>query len=623
MKKWKAYRKGLGTLAVLVSGVAPALGDEIPAAQQAMAPNPPTLGQKLGLSAGQRLARRYRRCETAFGQLLNNASTPLSTLTGGLIKPFCPALPSPQELAKPGAEGAAAQIKADEARAKARREAVRYLGTVDCRWWPEASAGLISALRTDRNECVRLEAALALQSGCCCTKQVIEALAVTVSGSDKDHNPRETSERVKWAAEGALQHCLACYESIETVPEAPVPATPTPKTPTEQLTVPPRKPVERQDNPPERLPTLGAAEGGHIELSAYYTTTVDQMSLAQVVSDGRRAMAEHGKASPGLGTFPTGSQDLAHIFKSAMTPKGGDANVKPVREPRTGGLFNRSPKAMSDASMSSKSMNEPVVMAAEQETKVMSLSGTPSGPTTPAPTASAPGHKTIDFYASSTSSMTPAASAVRDASPFRRMSEGGVNVVPMPTLVGQPPAGPPPTPLATAYRPATAAADRSAMALMGQSAPAQAGPNVPQLSVVLKGSEFPSQRAWAAESLAAADWKSHPEVVATLLTAANQDPAGTVRAECVHSLARMKVNTPQVISAIQVLKGDVDSRVRNEAAQALMEMGVSQTGTTVPAVAADASAPAERTYSAPTAPSYRRGGLFNRTSGSGYSGNRP
>jgi len=107
------------------------------------------------------------------------------------------------------AEEAAQKIKADEAQAKARRAAIKYLGTVDCHYFPEAEKALIGGLLNDRNECVRLEAALALGHGCCCTKKTIEALQVTVSGSNKLGNPGETSERVKAAAFAALQRCLA------------------------------------------------------------------------------------------------------------------------------------------------------------------------------------------------------------------------------------------------------------------------------------------------------------------------------------------------------------------------------------------------------------------------------
>jgi hypothetical protein len=147
--------------------------------------------------------------------LLGGFVTPLSAATGGVISPLCPPnAANPSDLAKPptSAEGAAARIKKDEAEAKARRAAVRYLGTVDCRHWPEAEEALINALRADRNECVRFEAASALGNGCCCTKKVVEALRLTVTMSAKDGNPAENSPRVRHRAEVALEHCQSCAD---------------------------------------------------------------------------------------------------------------------------------------------------------------------------------------------------------------------------------------------------------------------------------------------------------------------------------------------------------------------------------------------------------------------------
>src|SRR5207302_6302538 len=109
------------------------------------------------------------------------------------------------------AEGSAAQIKKSEAEAKARREAIRYLGTVDCNYWPNAKAALISGLRGDPNECVRYEAALALLRGCCCNKMIMEALKHSANGSDKDGFPAEDSWRVREAASEALAHCAAVF----------------------------------------------------------------------------------------------------------------------------------------------------------------------------------------------------------------------------------------------------------------------------------------------------------------------------------------------------------------------------------------------------------------------------
>jgi hypothetical protein len=109
---------------------------------------------------------------------------------------------------------------------------VRYLGTVDCRRYPEAEAALVASLRGDENECVRLEAALALGRGCCCTRRVLQALVDTVSGK-KTNEPAEMSERVKAAAAMALEHCLVCYHEVVTAapqpekpPEAPRPELP-------------------------------------------------------------------------------------------------------------------------------------------------------------------------------------------------------------------------------------------------------------------------------------------------------------------------------------------------------------------------------------------------------------
>jgi len=133
---------------------------------------------------------------------------PVSGLSGGLIPNCCAANAIQQGLQQPAdsAEGAAAQIKKDEAGVQARRQAIRYLGTVDCNWWPEAEDALCNALLKDRSECVRWEAALALQKGCCCTEGVLKALAACVSGTSR---PAENSERVKAAAVVALSRCCA------------------------------------------------------------------------------------------------------------------------------------------------------------------------------------------------------------------------------------------------------------------------------------------------------------------------------------------------------------------------------------------------------------------------------
>ncbi len=146
---------------------------------------------------------------------------PVSMMSGGLVTSCCPTGPSPQDLAAPAdsLEGAAARIKQSEADAKKRCALVRYLGTVNCRYWPEAETALLGALRTDPSECVRYEAALALTNGCCCTKPIMEALTVAASGEAKDKNPPEMSPRVREQARAALEHCLCRYTQVVTPPQ--------------------------------------------------------------------------------------------------------------------------------------------------------------------------------------------------------------------------------------------------------------------------------------------------------------------------------------------------------------------------------------------------------------------
>ncbi|WP_146396479.1 hypothetical protein [Pseudobythopirellula maris] len=176
----------------------------------------------------------YRRmklhCQTSeFGRFLRKAVRPLSAMSGGLI-PAPPdnhfaaaveqnaaapigmapgAVPAPPP-PPPPAVAAAAKINLEKSQAKIRREAVAYLAGLDCRYYPEAEAGLIAALRADSDECVRLEAARSLLSGCCCTPAVVQALSVCVSGGNQDGNPGERSQRVRMTALAALQKCESC-----------------------------------------------------------------------------------------------------------------------------------------------------------------------------------------------------------------------------------------------------------------------------------------------------------------------------------------------------------------------------------------------------------------------------
>jgi len=93
-----------------------------------------------------------------------------------------------------------------------------------------------------------------------------------------------------------------------------------------------------------------------------------------------------------------------------------------------------------------------------------------------------------------------------------------------------------------------------------------------QLSVVMRESLYPSQREWAAERLASLDWRRQPQVLDLLMERAKEDPAPTVRAECVRSLGRLKSDAPTVVEAVKSFRSDADPRVRQAADEAFANL---------------------------------------------------
>lgn len=87
--------------------------------------------------------------------------------------------------------------------------------------------------------------------------------------------------------------------------------------------------------------------------------------------------------------------------------------------------------------------------------------------------------------------------------------------------------------------------------------------------VTLQESVYPSEREWAAERLGRLDWRTEPRIVEALVKTAREDAAPTVRAACVRTLVRMKVNSPLVLTQVRALQDDSDARVRQEVEQAL------------------------------------------------------
>ncbi|MFO0968441.1 MAG: HEAT repeat domain-containing protein [Gemmataceae bacterium] len=273
---------------------------------------PPTTCGLVGSCCDRLRECKQRYCQSTFGQLVNNMLAPLRLATGGLVPECCLPLLTREELCKlqPGdlspAEEAAAKIKLEEAGARARRAAVRYLGTVDCHYYPEAELALIAALRTDPNECVRLEAARALGAGCCCSPRTVAALKIAVNGGDEDCNPGETSVRVKICAFEALERCLS--RSGEATPALSL--------------------------EPPAAQALGRPSKDDGVKQASYTApgALGEPVPAAGPSDAARTYAENVGALP-RPTLPSGSRSLLDIvvFSRHSTAEGGSSGAAPPR----------------------------------------------------------------------------------------------------------------------------------------------------------------------------------------------------------------------------------------------------------------------------------------------------
>jgi hypothetical protein len=297
----------------------------------ATAAQPTTLWSFLGLSGSNLQACKAKLCASQLGQMANSMVTgPLGAITGGFLPALCPPPTAAQAAAlanQPGAgaQAAAAKIQASEAGAKARVAAVEYLGTVDCSRWPEATSALVKALLEDPNECVRFAAAKALNSGCCCNKDTIEALRICVSGETKKGNAPETSPRVKAAAFAALQNCLM------KVPEEPTPET----APMPERSQPPGVPAPPK---PERS-TMHAADGTHIA-TAYTAaahgpdtaaTPIAQKSFNQTVDEARRTLFQVSRNPRPPAFLPTGKRSVFDVLSKARQD-AKNANLRHARE---------------------------------------------------------------------------------------------------------------------------------------------------------------------------------------------------------------------------------------------------------------------------------------------------
>lgn len=268
--------------------------------------------------------KRRKLCQTPLGNMLNSISRPFNTFTGGIIPNFCPGKPSEEDLKKPGAEGAAAQAAKDAAEAQARRKAVRLMGTFDCHWYPEVEAGLVAALRTDRAECVRLEAAIALNRGCCCTRAIVEALEETVAGTDK-LGPSENSPRVQAVAMMALERCLTCPEAMEIIEAPPADDKEDEERPTEEMPAPKRvepgtdKPKTGRSDVPATLPASQNAASAKRGSGKPSRALLEKAHRTLALAKAREARTPISASS----ILPAGERSLAGLARYAV--HGGNA----------------------------------------------------------------------------------------------------------------------------------------------------------------------------------------------------------------------------------------------------------------------------------------------------------
>lgn len=287
-----------------VTATLPAAG---PVAAPAMAPPVPVaaprgFGLVSGLSAKCQ-ACRIRLKNSPLGMMLKGVKGQLSAVTGGLVPPPGAGHPAGAPGGPPPpAVGAAGKIKQEQAAAAVRRDAVKFLATVDCHWYPEAEQALIASLRTDRSECVRWEAALALANGCCCTPRTIEALRIAASGSSRDGNPGERSMRVRLSAFEALQACL-CSSQAQWLESAPLDSRPET----------PDQPLRRSDNGQ----SIGQLEEN--VLPAYYRQMASRPA-SEVIRQARHTI---NQLRPGAARRP--AEQRQGNFYQLWVSAGGDS----------------------------------------------------------------------------------------------------------------------------------------------------------------------------------------------------------------------------------------------------------------------------------------------------------
>lgn len=573
---------------------------------------PTTLWSFLGCSWEQKEEHRRMFCKLPIGQMVGNAGAPLGAITGGLIPSCCPQTPSAQELADKGPVGAAAAVKADEAAAKERRAAVRYLGTVDCHYWPEAQEALINALRGDRNECVRYEAALALRNGCCCSKAVIESLIIVLSCSDRDGHPRETSARVHGAARQALDKCLCCFEEI--------PSDKKPKEPKKEKTGPEGNTTQGAEGAKtgQLAPRkLDDANGKNRPLKMAYYARISEMPMESIVREGRRVL---GATQALAVSYNTSGNSLARLIdRSSGVPEtqgyivhGGQPGKAELIAAKPTNLWELMAGRSQPVVVSSVPANSVVVESAPMTARVTPQPATmPTMPSMAMPTSTAAAASSITSPAPQVMRTVPPVSptvaapttvtTIQAPPQMPAMSQPKVvqKVVTPPQVAPQqavPVSAPitkpvpvteikttpviqpvqssvpvPPAAPMTVVKPAVTVAPPAKPV----TPPVVAAPTVAPMQATIQRIAMGSvqDRTKALDSLTSTQ-KATPELTAQLVKTVEQESNEQVRCAAIRAMVRTQVPAERAIPVLSQLGMDLESKLGKEANQALAQINL-------------------------------------------------
>jgi hypothetical protein len=547
-----------------------------------IAPYPPppgpttTLWSFLGLSPAQVEYRQRALARTPLGQLRSRIQNPLSKLTGGLIPPFPPQTPTLAELQAPGPVGAAAKVKLDRMGAKDRIDAVHYLGSVDCTYWPEAEDAMVAALRVDRNEWVRLEAAKTLGKGCCCTKKTITALTMAATCSDADGNPSEKSPRVVAAAQQSLEHCLNEVCQIPAVMEAPVTPIPVPETPKE-LPKSGTEPAAWTKPGPDGGDRMAARPVG----KEFYDRVVVRRPWPEIVAFARNGLMNappipveaSGLDLEGSGgvyaAVPRRPDRPANLLDLLL---GQDEPPAPPAAPATPATPQQTRPASQPPRPVQQAQQPPVPQPQQPPSQPRPVPAVAVRTPQAAPPTVQPASQPAPQPAPVVAVRTPQPQPQPPAEPSRiPASVSGGTPAPADRFAPKPvevtmATTPAPAPVPTPVKPAPVK--------LTPAKPTQAAvpPQVARVLDLLRGPADPKDLAKEIELLSASDVAGYAPMAPMLIQTAEEVTDAPVRTACVRALVRGKANTPGVMAGLQQLTRDRSVEVRIEAAAGLSEL---------------------------------------------------